>query len=175
MFGRSVRRLRSGEIQLRLSAEERQVLRSLPGQLREAIVDDPDDPSLRRLAPPAYSEEPELEAEYRRFMGDDLRQRTLAALALMGDTADADRLTEEQASAWLSALNSLRLVLGTRLGVTEEMYGADLHPDDPAAPHLALYGYLSWLEDELVGALAGGLPDVGEGREPPPLPSFLDE
>ncbi|MDP9386808.1 MAG: DUF2017 domain-containing protein [Actinomycetota bacterium] len=157
MLGRRVRRTRAGEVVLRLSAEERQVLRALPGQLRHLLVDEPDDPALRRLTPPAYSGDPEHEAEYRRFMGDELRERRLAALALMDETVDAERLSEEQAQAWLAALNSLRLVLGTRLDVTEEMAGAELDPDDPQAPLLALYGYLSWLEDQLVEALAGAL------------------
>lgn len=157
MLGRRVRRTRAGEVVLRLSAEERQVLRALPGQLRHLLVDEPDDPALRRLTPPAYSGDPEHEAEYRRFMGDELRERRLAALALMDETVDAERLSEEQAQAWLAALNSLRLVLGTRLDVTEEMAGAELDPDDPRAPLLALYGYLSWLEDQLVEALAGAL------------------
>ena len=155
-----VTRLRSGDIRLSLSAEERELLRGLPGQLEEVFEAAPEDPSLRRLSPPAYSDQPEHEAEYRRFMGDDLRQRQRAALAVLRDTADAERLSEEQGQAWLSALNSLRLVLGTQLDITEEDEVAEPDPTDPRAPALALYGYLSWLLDQVVDALAEGLPDV---------------
>ena len=159
MLGRRVRRTRNGELQLRLSDEERDLLRKLPDQLREMLDEEPDDPALRRLSPPAYAdvEEEAHEAEYRRFMGDELRQRRLAALALMGETIDADRLSEEQAQGWLAAINSLRLVLGTRLDVSEEMASAEIDPEDPLAPVLALYGYLSWLEDQMVEALSCGL------------------
>ena len=69
----------------------------------------------------------------------------------MEETIDADRLDEGQVVSWLSALNELRLVLGTNLDVSD-----DLEPvgtSDPRAPGLALYGYLSWLEEQVVEAL----------------------
>ena len=61
---------------------------------------------------------------------------------------------------WLGALESLRLVLGTQLDVTEESYGP-LDLDDPEAARLALYHWLSWLQEEVVQALSASLP---EGR-----------
>jgi len=157
MLARKIRRTRNGELQVRLSHDERDLLRSLPGQLRQLLADEPEDPSLRRLFPPAYTTDDDREAEYRRLMGDDLQERLLAALAVLEETAGAERLTEDQASGWLSALNSLRLVLGTRLDVSEDMLGSEVDPSDPSAPLLALYGYLSWLEEQVVEALAGGL------------------
>lgn len=50
-------------------------------------------------------------------------------------------------------------MLGTQLGVTEETSSAELDPADERAPGLALYGYLSWLQEDAVNALADGLPD----------------
>ena len=157
MWGRKIRRARNGGLQLRLSEEERDLLRSLPGKLRELMSDEPEDPTLKRLFPPAYTTDPDRQAEYRRLMGEDLKQRHLGALVLMEETVDAERLTEEQAAGWLSALNDLRLVLGTRLDVSEDMLGTEVDAGDPRAPLLALYGYLSWLEEQVVEALAGGL------------------
>ena len=156
MLGRRIKRTRRGEVQLNLTADERDLLRTLPGQLRE-LLDDVDDPDLRRLFPPAYSEHPEHEAEYRQLMGDELRQKHLASLAVMEESVGLDRLSEDQALGWLSAINDLRLVLGTRLDVSEDMLGHRVDPSDPDAPSLALYGYLSWLEEQLVEALASGL------------------
>ena len=74
------------------------------------------------------------------------------------ETADADQLDERTAQAWLGALESLRLYLGTQLDVSEATYAEDLDPDDPSAPALALYGYLSWLQEQAVEALSSGLP-----------------
>lgn len=156
MYERRIERLGGGGLRLALSAEEREVLRDLPGQLRELLAEEPDDPVLQRLFPPAYAGDAEREAEYRRFMGEELKASHLASLAVMEETVDAERLTEDQAAGWLAALNDLRLVLGTRLDVSEEMLGMDVDPSDPDAPTLVLYGYLSWLEEELVEALSSG-------------------
>ena len=140
-----------------MAKQERELLRGLPGQLRQLLDDDPEDDAVKRLFPPAYRDRPEHEDEYRRLMGDDLRERRLAALALMEETLDAERLSEEQASGWLRALNDLRLVIGTRRDVQEDTFGTEIDESDTRAPALALYGYLSLLEEELVEALAKGV------------------
>ncbi len=71
----------------------------------------------------------------------------------MYDTIDARRLDESQLNAWMSAVNDLRLVLGTRLDVSEE---TDLvaEADDPDGPLLALYAYLGYLLESIVEAIA---------------------
>jgi Domain of unknown function (DUF2017) len=129
-------------------------LRTLPDQLRTLLAEE--DPSLVRLFPPAYADDPEADAEYRRLVRNELIDGKLAALSELERTAAADRLDEEQLGAWLGALESLRLALGTQLEVTEDTYDA-FDPDDPRAPELALYGWLSWLQDQVVRALSTGL------------------
>jgi hypothetical protein len=141
-----------GGFRLRLSKQERDVLRDLPGQLREILGSD--DPAVRRLFPPAYRDDPQREDEYRRLVHDELLAGRRRALDVMESSVDARRLDEEQLTAWLGALNDLRLVLGTRLDVTEEEYDRDLPEDDPRAPAMALYHYLGWLEAQAVDALA---------------------
>jgi hypothetical protein len=136
-----------------LTDEEREVLRALPGQLREIL--DTDDPSLRRLHPPAYEDDPEREAEYRRLVRDDLLRQRLQALGVMEATIDAGTLDQEQMTAWLAAINDIRLVLGTRLDVTEEMYEESIPSEDPRSAIFALYQYLGLLEEQVVAALAG--------------------
>ncbi len=139
---------------MRLEPTERQLLQALPGQLGDALEDR--DPSLRRLFPPAYEGRVD-NVEYRQLVGESLLEGKRAALRALADTADAERLDEQQLSAWLGALESLRLVLGTQLDVTEDTYVGGIHPDDPDAPRLALYHWLSWLQEEIVQALAAGL------------------
>jgi Domain of unknown function (DUF2017) len=113
----------------------------------------PEDPSLRRLFPPAYDDEAD-ETEYRRLMRDELLGGRRRALQVLEETVGRDRLNAGEAQAWLTALNDLRLVLGTRLDVSEETFLDGLDPDDPRAPELALYAYLSWLQEQLVEAIA---------------------
>ena len=153
MAGRRIQRDRKGGYRLRLPAEERELLRSLPAQFRDVLQTD--DPSLRRLFPPAYVDDDEANDEYRRLMREELLEGKLAALRVVEETAGADHLDGEQLEAWLGALESLRLFLGTQLDVREEIYQRAIDPDDPDAPALALYGYLSWLQEEAVEALVG--------------------
>jgi hypothetical protein len=152
-----VARTSDGGFRLQLSAEERALLRSLPGQLRELLGTN--DPALRRLSPPAYPDDASKDAEYRELVGGELEAGRRRALEVMEETIDAERLDEEQISAWLGALNDLRLVLGTRLDVTEEMYDEGIPEGDPRAPAYAVYGYLGWLEEQIVSALATALPN----------------
>jgi hypothetical protein len=152
---RRIERGRDGRILLHLPKAERRLLRSLPSELSELLGAEPDDPSLRRLFPPAYDEAAE-EDEYRRMMRDELLGGRRRSLALLAKTADADRLDEETAHAWLTALNDLRLVLGTRLEVRDDTLLEDISPSDPRAPEFGLYAYLSWLQEQLVEALAPG-------------------
>jgi hypothetical protein len=148
-----VDRRRDGRYRLRLTADERNLLRTLPAQLLAILGTD--DPALRRLEPPAFQDDPEREAEYRRLVGDDLLEQRRKALRVMADTVDAESLGPDEMAAWLGALNDLRLVLGTRLDVTEELYEEGVPDDDPRAPAFALFGYLGWLEEQVVEALAG--------------------
>jgi hypothetical protein len=144
-----------GAVELRLSRDERSLLAGLVEELRALLEGDPGDPSLRRLFPPAYDEEDD-ERGYRDLMGGELLDGRRAALKLVAETVDHDRLSAEEAETWLRALNDLRLVLGTRLDVQEDTFAEELRSDDPRAPALAVYGYLSWLQEQLVEALSPG-------------------
>ena len=79
-------------------------------------------------------------------------QGRLAGLDKVEETLDADVVTEEQLLAWMGAVNDLRLVLGTRLDVSEDM--EEMDPDDPDAPLFEVYDYLAWLLENIVAALA---------------------
>src|SRR5436190_14016193 len=130
---RRVERTQEGDFRLLLPRSERDLLRHLPAELGRLLDAAPEDPSLRRLFPPAYDDEAD-ETEYRRLMGDELLGGRRRALQLLEETADHDRLSAEEAQAWLTALNDLRLVLGTRLDVREETLLHGLDPSDPRAP-----------------------------------------
>lgn len=126
---------------------------TLAGELRSLLDGEPSgDPSLRRLFPPAYEDDAD-ERAYRDLMGGELLAGRREALEILARTAEQKRLTAEEGEAWLRALNDLRLVLGTRLDVQEDTLLGDLRPDDPRAHGLAVYGYLSWLQEQLVAAL----------------------
>jgi hypothetical protein len=149
---RRIRRTRKGDFEVRLPPGERELVRGLAPQLRELLDGDLDDPMLRRLFPAAYAQDPEREDEYRRLVRDDLAERRRAAVDTLVATAGATRLTEDELMAWIGAVNDLRLVIGTRLDVSEDMDPVG-DPSDPDAPLLALYGYLGFLLEHLVEAI----------------------
>jgi hypothetical protein len=158
-FAARIRRSRRGDFQLRLPPEERALLRTLPEQLRDLLSSD--DPALERLFPPAYPDDPLRNEEYAQMVRGDLLAGRLAAVEVMEATIDAERLDEEQLSAWLSAVNDLRLVLGSRLEITEDLYDEGLPDGDPRAPAFAVYLYLGLLEEQAVEALAAGIDPRG--------------
>jgi hypothetical protein len=121
----------------------------------------PEDPALRRLLPDAYADEAAA-GEFRRLMDGELRRQKTEALDDMcgaveggGESGVKLRLAPQQAEVWLQALNDIRLVLGTRLDVTEDLEDrwAQLGPDDSLAPLLAAYEWLGWLQESVVQAL----------------------
>jgi len=145
-----LRRSGPGCYEVSLSAENRELLRTLPAQLSAAVAANPKDPVFRRLFPPAYVSDETAEQEYRRLVGPELDQSRSLALGTLANTADATELSEEQLDAWVRALNDIRLWLGTLLDVSEDR--VDDEPDDP--PHL-LYHLLTEIQGLAVEALLG--------------------
>ena len=169
-------------IEARLSRSEAAMLRGLSTQLLELLdvggqptpadplealvgiapgtVDRPADPVLARLLPDAYRDDDEAANDFRRYTEPGLRATKRAALrsvlARLGADGGRIVLDDESAQNWLAALNDLRLALGTRLEVTEDVYDeiAHMRRDDPRLPQLAVYEWLGMLEETLVTALA---------------------
>jgi hypothetical protein len=151
---RIIKRGRDGTFEVRLPAEERRMLGEVLPQLKAALQGDAaSDPGFKRLFPKAYVQDPELEHEYQALVGDDLVATRVANVDTVLETVTKDRLSEDELFAWMGAINDLRLVLGTRLDVSEE---TDLAVDasHPDAGAYGLYGYLGWLLELLVDAAA---------------------
>lgn len=116
----------------------------------------PSDPVLARLFPSAYADD-EQSAEFRRYTETSLREGKRADAQIMLETARPGRteLTPEQAQAWLRSLNDIRLTLGIRLEITEEVHEeiAAMSEDDPRYAAYVMYDWLTYLQDTLVRAL----------------------
>ena len=91
-------------------------------------------------------------------MREELLDGKLAALGVVEQTADAEHLTGSSSRPGSERSRASAWYLGTQLDVSEATYEQELDPDDPSAPALALYGYLSWLQEQAVEALAASLP-----------------
>jgi hypothetical protein len=151
---RRVERLGPDTFALRLQQGERDTIGHLVPQVRELLTADGLDPRVRRLFPTAYATDPEADEEYQRLMRDDLVQSRLAAISAVEVGISATQLTEGELVAWMQAINSARLVLGTMLDVSEDEDRSDLDEDDPEFMPLMLFGYLGGLLDDIVSALS---------------------
>jgi hypothetical protein len=150
-FPRQIEHDGAGGVRLRLHEGDVLLLRELLDEL-EALLEDPDDPALGRLFPQAHTD-PESEQQYRSLVRDQLVGGRSKSVAVVRDTLSKVRLDPDEADAWLRTLNDLRLVLGTRLDVTEEIDYEGLDLNEARGRDLAIYGYLSWLQEQLVEAL----------------------
>ena len=112
-----------------------------------------EDPALARLFPDGYSDDEHASADFRRFTEQDLRAQKLAALTSVRDSLSGwtgkSSITAQQAQDWLKAINDLRLVLGTRLEITDEVE-MDFEADEPG---IHLYNYLTYLQGTLIDCL----------------------
>lgn len=109
-----------------------------------------DDPALARLFPQAYTDDDEASSEFRRFTEPTMRSlkvehALMAADSIRDDSQTKFPLTQEQVLAWLAALNDLRLILGTRLEITDE--GPDYEDDNPS---MMLYSWLTSLQSRVI-------------------------
>jgi hypothetical protein len=157
LFARDrVRRRGEGHYQVRLRPNERVLVADLVGQLREQLLASTDDPAVRRLFPPAYPNDAERDAGYQVLTRDELLEHRLSALDVVERTLDGNDLDHADMTAWMGTLNALRLVLGTRLDVDEDL--PDLDRADPMAPAYAVYEYLGWLLSQVIDVLGADLP-----------------
>lgn len=162
-----------GKVTLDLSSDERALLIDLFTQMQnlletpevpensdplaalvglEGPTQEPTDPAIARLFPNAYLDDQQAAQDFRRYTEPDLRSEKMQNLDLVSDSLAQDsqsfELTSEETGAWLKSLNDLRLVLGTRIGVSNE-YQED-QSDDPG---FHLYDYLTYLQGSLIDAL----------------------
>ena len=159
-----VRRTADG-VQIRLSVEERSLFDELPDTMR-AILRGESHPSVHDRLFPVGSTDPDVEADYRALVGEDLVAGRLAAVDAFEASLDEGRtrrrmwildLDFDQAHAWLSVINDLRLVLASLAGIeSEEQW--ELGPDEGSMESMLLY-HLSWLQEELLDALTATLPE----------------
>ncbi len=172
-------RRRGGALVTTFSEREAGLLRGLVGQVRDLLAarvagnpqDElaeltgiiagpttaPDDRVLARLLPDFHREDPALSGGLRALHEPELVATKDGAVGVVLDTLPARggrlRLSEQQARAWLTALNDVRLALGTVLEVTDDMPD-ELPPEDPRGAHLAVYHWLTWVQDSLIQAMA---------------------
>ena len=151
---------------VRLGKRERELLVELCQQSRALLeTEDPSsDPAVARLFPAAYQDDPLRNLEYEANLGGAPRTGKLDALDTVLRTAHTRALSEEEFLSWMGVVNDLRLVLGTRIDVTEESTDKDFTAGGPHRDTWQVYQFFGWLLQEMLSAL--GEPDAEGLHEP---------
>src|SRR5207253_10091174 len=117
---------RRGTLRLQLDAVERSVLAAMLSDLAAALEPgalDADDPVRVRLYPDGYVDDVEAAAEFRALTEESLGTERAARIqeCLTQLQTGEDIVVDRDAGArWITALNDLRLAVGTRLGIEDE-------------------------------------------------------
>jgi hypothetical protein len=134
----------------------------LLGEVLQAVKDeitgsDTTDPVIERLFPAAY-DDPGAAGAFRDLTEGDLREERLIRLVDTVEELDATEgevpLSGDTADRWIRVLNDARLVLGTRIEVSED-WDHELDPEDPEVAEKAVYVWLSAVQETVVQSLIG--------------------
>ena len=129
-------------------------LADLVGQFQQLVTEPEGDPAIDRLTPDVYPDDAAASREFRDVTRNDLLDRRAhdaavvsADLARIEPAGVEDALSPVDISIadvepWLRTLSAVRLVLASRLGVTED---SEHDEEDPA------YGLYEWLGYRLEG------------------------
>jgi hypothetical protein len=149
-----VRRARGGGVVLELTEPIRAFVRGSAEAYRDLLTSEEaaDDPAVARLSPTAYADDPLRDIAYDERRAETLERGRRDAIETVLRTVEADRLTDEEADAWMRTCNDVRLVLGTRLNLTEESTPGDFAADPATASAFEQYAILSELVQLLVEA-----------------------
>ena len=167
------RREDSGTVSAMFEPIEVDLLRQVTSQLLQLLgsidADDPAmlaQPSIHRLLPDAYPDDPEAAAEFRRFTADGLLEGKLAnAAAVLGALGDDEQkddpvhdplpvpivLDEQQVQSWLRTLTDLRLVVADRLKI--DPHGMPHLDDEESHVVNDIYNWLGMVQESLVYAI----------------------
>lgn len=128
------------------------MLANLIPQLRDLLLEGTG-PTLRRLYPTAHPQDAVANKAYDDLVHDQLLESRLAALDTVEAELGAEYLDEQQLTQWMNAVNSLRLVLGTRLDVSEGDDPDGPDDDDPDRDLWLVYHLLTEMLALIVDAL----------------------
>jgi hypothetical protein len=144
--------------QVRLAPEARDWVVSLADELDALLVADTED--TRRLFPTAYPNDPELDAGYQILAREQLIDDRRAAIGTMRASVTKDHLSPDELTSWMRIVNDIRLVLGTRLDMSED--DDEINFDAPDLEARLIYHELGILLSEIVDAMTTVLPPPTE-------------
>ena len=149
-----------GEVRVHLPKDERDMLGIVLEQFRTLLFRGAD-PDLACLEHPGCLDNAEAELEYQAMAANRLLHNRLEAIEKFETGLYAATLSLDDVSVWMQSINSVRLFMAERLGLSSN--STDLNSTDPVVsqavsynhPHADLVPVYQWL-----GLLLGELVDV---------------
>jgi Domain of unknown function (DUF2017) len=87
-------------------------------------------------------------------MREELLASRMAAATILSESAKKTQITTDELATWVNVCNSIRLVLGTQLDVSED--DDPIEPDDPNLQTHQLYWWLGFMVECGVQTLSKG-------------------
>jgi hypothetical protein len=146
---RSIVVLPNGRYRVKWRAADREMVERLAADLDDAL--EADDPDLTRLFPPAYGTDEVRSREFDALARHELIDSRRAALATLRETMKHAEMNADELSTLMRSINDLRLVVGTRLDVSEDT-SPRVRPSDPNFADWLAYDRLTHLLAQIIQA-----------------------
>ncbi len=121
---------KNGTYKVEITDWQSRMFRDLVKELKSFIANE-NNPLVNRLYPVAYQNDEIANSEYTSLTYEDLYQSHLAALGILEDISEIAEVSEDTLLKIMQAVNILRLVLGTRLGICDEEDFSEITEDHP--------------------------------------------
>jgi len=152
-----IRARSDGRFDVVLSQQIREILDDAVDGVDD-LLDQPDLPALRRLHPNPYPDDHEQAAAWRLLAGEQLRDMRRESFESLRRIHTLDIVTDEELWTWIRSLNTIRLVLGTTLGIEEDHIDyPEPDPGDVSRGLWELYQLSTFVQSEIVSELSGSV------------------
>ena len=120
----------NGSYKIEIANWQKELFRNLVGEVN-GIISDGKNPLGNLLFPTAYQNDIDANNEFDFLTKSDLEESHLLALRILEEVPEVGEVSEETLLKMMQAINILRLVLGSRLEITDEDIPIEITEDDP--------------------------------------------
>lgn len=146
---REISRVEGNRFQIDLPSQVRQILSDMEEMALAHVA--AESPVAKRIFPSAYRNSPEMEMDFQKMTREALGEHHRSNLETFKNSLYNSEITFDEALAWVGALNSMRLILGTALDVQEDQDPPD--EEDPDYQGYVIYDLLTYLQGAVIDAL----------------------
>jgi hypothetical protein len=143
---------RGDGIDIGVDRNERRVVAIALRIVEQTDLSDAEEPAAARLGYSAHPDDPDADLRFHRLTDEMLAEARRRDRGICAATLRQNRLSFEEAEAWMRVIGEARLVLGARLGIDQDGWEDGIAPEE-ASPDLLLLHLLGRVQDDLVGVL----------------------